>query len=163
MITNHNLCQNVPKCHYLWVMAMLRFTCEGFLFTCDGVTVEVWRCCRCQCSRLRYIQLFKIILLAVWTSSEVIVAITAIKSSILAWRQLTTSSQNIISLLNRLKDWKRQPMHHPYSSTELSSKTSINLTKQRHRLHSESIKFTHHLQKKHVWYSREVSIQKHVS
>ena len=133
-----------------WKLAMLRFTCEGFLFTCDGVTVEVWRCCRCQCSRLRYIQLFKIILLAVWTSSEVIVAITAIKSSILAWRQLTTSSQNIQTksvLLNRLKDWKRQPMHYPYSSTELSSKTSISLTKQRHRLPSESIELTHHLQK----------------
>ena len=54
---------------------------------------------------------------------------------------------NKISLLNRLKDWKRQPMHYPYSSTELSSKTSINLTKQRHRLPSESIKLTHHLQK----------------
>ena len=78
-----------------WKLALLKFTCEGFLFTCDGVTVEVWRCCRCQCSRLRYIQLFKISLLAVWTSSEVIVAITAIKSSILAWRQLTISSQNI--------------------------------------------------------------------
>ena len=33
---------------------------------------------------------------------------------------------NKISFLNRLKDGKRQPMHYPYSSTELSSKTSIN-------------------------------------
>ena len=155
MIINHNLCQNVILYgwyrglkignvkvhlwgfyvhvwrHHCWGLTLLQmsmFTSEvhsAFLnyFTCSMDFQRSYRCYHCH--------------------QKCNIGLEAVN-------HIIAEHPNKISLLTRLKDGKRQPMHYSYSSTELSSKTSkysINFSKQRHRLPSESLKLTHHLQK----------------